>query len=63
VPHIRLVEKLQMYGMKGKILIWIADVLSSRTMKVELRGVFSKVIEVLSGVPQGSVLGPPLVCK
>jgi hypothetical protein len=60
VPHKRLVEKLKMYGLKGKLLLWIEDFLRSRTMKVELRGVFSRLIEVLSGVPQGSVLGPLL---
>jgi Reverse transcriptase (RNA-dependent DNA polymerase)/Endonuclease-reverse transcriptase len=60
VPHKRLVAKLRMYGLTGKLLLWIADFLNARTMKVELRGVFSRLIEVLSGVPQGSVLGPLL---
>ena len=34
--------------------------LKSRTMKVGLRGAYSELLEVLSGVPQGSVLGPLL---
>jgi ribonucleases P/MRP protein subunit RPP40 len=53
VPHARLIEKLKMYGLTGKILAWIENFLKSRTMAVVLRGVRSKLIEVLSGVPQG----------
>jgi len=50
-----------MYRIKGKILTWIENFLKSRTMTVELRGVLSELlIDVLSGVPQLSVLGPLL---
>jgi hypothetical protein len=59
VPHVRLIEKLKTW-IKGKLLVWIADFLKSRSMRVELRGVLSELIDVLSGVPQGSVLGPLL---
>ena len=40
VPHKTLVEKLKIYRLKGKLLLWIEDFLRSTTMKVELRGVF-----------------------
>jgi len=60
VPIKRLIEKLRSYGIGGSLLRWIEDFLTSRTMRVGLRGAFSKLMEVLSGVPQGSVLGPLL---
>ena len=60
VSHQRLLEKLRGLGINGKLLLWIEDFLVSRTMKVGIRGTFSQLQAVLSGVPQGSVLGPLL---
>ena len=39
---------------------WITDFLSNRTLTVFIRGKSSQPSEVLSGLPQGSVLGPLL---
>jgi len=60
VPHRRLIDKLRSFGVNGKLLKWLDSFLTSRTMKVGLRGAFSQLLDVLSGVPQGSVLGPLL---
>jgi len=60
VPIKRLLIKLRQYGIGGKLILWIEDFLTARTMRVGLRGAFSSLLEVLSGVPQGSVLGPLL---
>jgi len=60
VPHQRLLEKFRGLGINGRLLLWIEDFLVSRTMKVGISGTFSKLQAVLSGVPQGSVLGPLL---
>ena len=57
VPHKRLIEKLTTYGITGSLRKWIESFLTSRKMKVGIRGTFSEEIEVISGVPQGSVLG------
>jgi hypothetical protein len=60
VPHRRLLLKLPAYGIKGKILSWIKAFLTNRKQRVILEDCTSEWVEVLSGVPQGSVLGPLL---
>ena len=44
----------------GSILNWIKDFLCNRTQNVLLKGQHSGPCPVLSGVPQGTVLGPLL---
>ena len=60
VPHERLMIKLRAYGIDGDTLNWIAAFLRNRKQWTKVDGFTSSPAAVLSGVPQGTVLGPLL---
>ena len=60
VPHERLLHKLELYGIDGDLHSWIRSFLTSRSQSVVIDGCHSQEDRVLSGVPQGTVLGPLL---
>uniref|UniRef100_A0A914NIP6 Reverse transcriptase domain-containing protein n=1 Tax=Meloidogyne incognita TaxID=6306 RepID=A0A914NIP6_MELIC len=60
VPINRILYKLKSIGISGKIYMFIKNFLENRTFRVKIEDTLSDSFSTLSGVPQGSVLGPLL---
>jgi hypothetical protein len=56
----KLLYKLEQCGITGTLLKWISGFIHGRTQLVVIENCFSSLTDVVSGVPQGSVLGPIL---
>ena len=60
VPHQPLLDTLSSTGIPPHLIIWLRNYLRNRSQQVVLNGSSSHKSHVLSGVPQGSILGPLL---
>ena len=60
VPYSRLLHKLDFDGVRNQTSNWIKSFLENRKQEAEQNVSHSDQLDVLSGVPQGTVLGPLL---
>ena len=60
VDHALLIKKMSIYGIHPMIIKWVESFLKDRTQQVVVEGHLSTTALILSGVPQGTVLGPIL---
>ena len=60
IDHNILLQKLNHYGIRGRALDWFESYLNGREQYVDWNGTTSTRLPILTGVPQGSILGPLL---
>ena len=61
VPHERLsLHKLNRHGIDDPLLLWFINSLKNRQQRVTIRGTYTNWSPVTTGVPQGTILAPPL---
>ena len=60
LDHKILLTKLKYYGIKGNELKWFDSYISNRLQFVDYNKIHSNYLNVTTGVPQGSILGPLL---
>ena len=62
VDHSILLSKLKLYGWDEGSLAWTENYLSNRVQSCSVESFVSDPLDVLFGVPQGSILGPLYFC-
>ena len=58
VSHAKLIARLNSYGVRGTVLKWIENFLTGRTHCTKVDNVLSEIAPLISGVVQGSGIGP-----
>ena len=60
MDHQILIKKLQYYGIDGTALEWFKSYLSNRKQYISTQEISESRLDIICGVPQGSILGPLL---
>ena len=60
VDHNILLDKLKFYGISQMEFKWFQSYLTDRYQQCQINGFLSRKEKIISGVPQGSILGPLL---
>ena len=60
VDHQILIKKLQYYGIHGTALEWFKSYLSNRKQYISSQDISESCVDIICGVPQGSIVGPLL---
>ena len=60
LPHDVLIAKLEAYGVEKSSILLLMSYLKDRKQAVKIKGIRSLFQLIISGVPQGSILGPKL---
>jgi len=58
VDHNVMINKLLAFGMPNAIIRWMCSFLTRRRQRVKIGEVVSEWLEMVTGMPQGSFLGP-----
>lgn len=60
INHDLLIEKLWTIGIHGDLLRWLDSYVKNRSQAVAVKGFVSRFLDIPSGIPQGSHIGPLL---
>ena len=60
INHTILLDKLQIYGIRGIANDWFKSYLANRNQYAQIDNTRSNILPIVCGVPQGSILGPLL---
>ena len=63
IPHDLLIAKRAAYGLSEEALMYILSFLSNRKQCVRINDTYSEFENIITGVPQGSILGPLLFIR